>query len=56
MNEDWKKDPRIQSMKPEKIAFLSELTSQIQHTEKSALKPFYDSECRSKPKRNQFFR
>ena len=37
MNEDWKKDPRIQSMKPEKIAFLSELTSQIQNTPKNQL-------------------
>ncbi len=37
MNMDWKKDPRIQAMNPEKIRFLSELTEQIQKTPKNLL-------------------
>lgn len=37
MSEDWKKDPRIQSMNPEKIAFLSKLTDEIQRTPKNQL-------------------
>lgn len=35
--EDWKKDPRIQSMDSKKIEFLSEFTSQIQNTPKNQL-------------------
>ena len=37
MNEDWKKDPRIQSMNPEKVEFLSRLTAEIQNTPKNQL-------------------
>ncbi|MCI8725334.1 MAG: hypothetical protein HFG66_04255 [Hungatella sp.] len=37
MNEDWKKDPRIQSMNPEKIEFLSKLTAEIQNTPQNQL-------------------
>lgn len=37
MNENWKQDPRIQSMNPEKIEFLSQLTEQIQKTPQNQL-------------------
>lgn len=37
MNEDWKKDPRIQSMNPEKVEFLSRLTAEIRNTPKNQL-------------------
>lgn len=37
MDNDWKKDPRIQSMNPEKIQFLSEFSDQIRRTPKSQL-------------------
>ncbi len=37
MNNDWKNDPRIRSMNPEKIRFLSEFTDQIQRTPRQQL-------------------
>lgn len=37
MNNDWKKDPRIQSMNPEKVEFLSRLTDEIQNAPKNQL-------------------
>lgn len=37
MNPNWKNDPRIQSMNPEKIRFLEELSRQIQHTPRPQL-------------------
>ncbi len=37
MCEDWKKDPRIQAMNPEKIEFLSKLTDEIKRTPKNQL-------------------
>lgn len=37
MNEDWRKDPRIQAMNPEKVEFLSKLTSDIQKTPQNQL-------------------
>lgn len=37
MNETWKQDPRVKTMNPEKIKFLTELTSQIERTPKNQL-------------------
>lgn len=34
---DWKHDPRLRSMNPEKIAFLDRLTKEIQKTPKDQL-------------------
>lgn len=39
MNDTWKQDPRIKAMPPEKIQFLTELTSQIEKTPKKQLLP-----------------
>ncbi len=39
MNEAWKQDPRVKAMHPEKIQFLSDLTSQIEKTPKNQLLP-----------------
>lgn len=39
MNEAWKQDPRVKSMNPEKIKFLSELTAQIEKIPKNQLLP-----------------
>lgn len=37
MNEAWRQDPRVKTMKPEKIQFLSDLTAQIEKTPKNQL-------------------
>lgn len=37
VNHSWRNDPRIQSMDPEKIRFLTELSDQIRHTPKNRL-------------------
>lgn len=39
MNETWKQDPRVKSMPPEKIQFLSELTAQVGSIPKNQLLP-----------------
>lgn len=39
MNESWKQDPRVKSMHPDKIQFLSDLTAQIEQTPKNQLLP-----------------
>ncbi len=37
MTNDWRKDPRIQTMNQEKIEFLAALTARIQQTPKNQL-------------------
>lgn len=37
MTNDWKQDPRLKSMNPEKLEFLEQLTAQIQNTPKNQL-------------------
>ncbi len=37
MNHNWNEDPRIRTMNPEKIQFLSELTGQIRKTPKNQM-------------------
>lgn len=37
MNDAWKQDPRIKTMHPDKIKFLTDLTSQIEKTPKNQL-------------------
>lgn len=37
MNESWKQDPRVKTMHPEKIQFLTDLTTQIERTPKNQL-------------------
>lgn len=39
MNEAWKQDPRVKTMNPEKIKFLTELTAQVEKTPKNQLLP-----------------
>lgn len=39
MNESWKQDPRVKAMHPDKIKFLSDLTSEIEKTPKNQLLP-----------------
>ncbi len=36
-NTNWKNDPRIQTMNPEKIRFLEEFAALIQHTPRSQI-------------------
>lgn len=37
MNESWKQDPRVKTMNPEKVKFLTDLTNQIQSAPKNQL-------------------
>lgn len=39
MNDSWKQDPRVKAMRPEKIKFLTDLTSQIEKTPQNQLLP-----------------
>ena len=37
MSEDWRSDPRVKAMNPEKIAFLEELSAQIRQTPRQSM-------------------
>lgn len=37
MEADWKKDPRLKAMNPEKIKLLEHFAERVQHTEKNQL-------------------
>lgn len=39
MKETWRQDPRVKTMQPEKIQFLTDLTAQIEKTPKNKLMP-----------------
>lgn len=39
MNNDWQKDPRLQSMSPEKIQFLKNFAGQLENAPKDQLLP-----------------
>ncbi len=43
VNENWKKDPRLKAMNPEKLKLLEQFADRLSHTEKDQLlKAFFD--------------